>query len=73
MRSLRELLSALRMSPEERHADCCERSLEALYDCECPRSHPLGDPEQAAIESERRRVAGGYASSGTSGTNRTSS
>ncbi len=73
MRSLRELLEALRMSPEERRAECCERSLEALYDCECPRAHPLGDPEQAAIEAERRRVAHDYASSAISGTKRTSS
>jgi hypothetical protein len=58
MRSLRELLAALRISPEERQATCCERSLEALYDCECrPSAHPLADPEQAAVEAQRQRVA----------------
>ncbi|MDP9344144.1 MAG: hypothetical protein M3P44_00180 [Actinomycetota bacterium] len=71
MRSLRELLAALRISPEERQSTCCERSLEALYDGECRTAHPLADQEQAAIEAERRRVAHG--SPAMSGTNRTSS
>jgi hypothetical protein len=71
MRSLRELLSRLRISPEERQSTCGERSLEALYDCECRDAHPLGDPEQAAIEAERRRIDHG--SPAISGTNRTSS
>jgi hypothetical protein len=57
MRSLRELLAALRISPEERQSACGERSMEALYDCECRDAHPLADPEQAAIEAERRRVS----------------
>ncbi|MGZ6694514.1 MAG: hypothetical protein ACXVFL_02610 [Solirubrobacteraceae bacterium] len=65
------MLTALRISPEDRRADCAERCMEALYDCERPPAHPLGDPEQAAIEAERRRVAHGMPA--TSGTNRTSS
>jgi hypothetical protein len=71
MRSLRELLAALRISPEERQSTCGERSLESIYDCECRTAHPLADPEQAAIEAERRRLSHG--SPAMSGTNRTSS
>ena len=71
MRSLRELLAQLRIPPEERQSTCGERSLEALYDCECRHGHPLADPEQAAIEAERRRVDHG--SPAMSGTKRTSS
>jgi hypothetical protein len=65
MRSLRELLAALRISPEDRRADCCERSFEALYDCERPPAHVLGEPEQAVIEAERRRIDHSPAMSGT--------
>ena len=71
MRSLRELLDRLRISPEERQSACGERSLESLYDCECRAAHPLAEPEQAAVEAERRRVAHG--SPAMSGTKRTSS
>jgi hypothetical protein len=71
MRSLRELLSRLRISPEERQSTCGERSLEALYDCECRDAHRLADPEQAAVEAERRRIDHGTPA--MSGTKRTSS
>lgn len=71
MRSLRELLSTLRFSPEERRADCCERCFEALYENERPPAHVLGEEEQAVIEAERRRLD--HASPAMSGTKRTSS
>jgi hypothetical protein len=51
---LSRLIAALRISPEERQADCAERCLEVLCD---PERAPagLGEHEEATIEAERRR------------------
>jgi hypothetical protein len=52
---LKRLVAAIRISPEERRADCAERCLELLCDSErAPGAH-LGEPEEAAIEAARRR------------------
>jgi hypothetical protein len=51
----RRLIAALRMSPEERQADCAERCLEVLCDAERAPAASLGEHEEAAIEAERRR------------------
>ena len=55
MALLKRLVAAIRISPEERQADCAERCLELLCDSErAPGAH-LGEPEEAAIEAARRR------------------
>ena len=52
---LSRLIAALRISPEERQADCAERCLEVLCDAErAPAAH-LGEHEEAVIEATRRR------------------
>jgi hypothetical protein len=51
----KRLLDALRMTPEERRTDCAERCLELLCDAERAPAARLGEPEEAAIEAERRR------------------
>jgi hypothetical protein len=51
----KRLLDALRMTPEERQADCAERCLELLCDAERAPGARLGEHEEAAIEAERRR------------------
>jgi hypothetical protein len=52
---LKRLAAAIRVSPEERHAECAERCLEVLCDPErAPAAH-LGEHEEAAIEAARRR------------------
>ena len=52
---LSRLIAALRISPEERQADCAERCLELLCDSErAPAAH-LGEHEEAVIEAQRRR------------------
>jgi hypothetical protein len=68
---MKRMLAAIRVSPEERHAECAERCLELLCDPERAPAMRLGEHEEAAIEAERRRWEG-YGSR-TSGTNRTSS
>ncbi len=55
---LRRLIAALRISPEERQADCAERCLEVLCDAERAPAARLGEHEEAAIEAERRRWEG---------------
>jgi hypothetical protein len=51
----RRLVAAIRISPEERRADCAERCLEVLCDPErAPGAH-LGEHEEAVIEAARRR------------------
>jgi hypothetical protein len=52
---LSRLIAALRISPEERRADCAERCLEVLCDPERASGAGLGEHEEAAIEAERRR------------------
>jgi hypothetical protein len=52
---LRRLIAALRISPEERQADCAERCLEVLCDAERAPAARLGEHEEAAIEAQRRR------------------
>jgi hypothetical protein len=52
---LRRLIAALRISPEDRQADCAERCLEALCDSERAPAVRLGEHEEAAIEAQRRR------------------
>jgi hypothetical protein len=52
---LRRLIEALRISPEERHAECAERCMELLCDAERAPATKLGEHEEAAIEAERRR------------------
>ena len=54
MALLRRLMDAIRISPEERQADCAERCLEVLCDHERTTAG-LGEHEEAAIEAERRR------------------
>ena len=45
----------MRISPEERQAECAERCLEVLCDPERAPAARLGEPEEAAIEAARRR------------------
>jgi hypothetical protein len=52
---LSRLVAALRISPEERQADCAERCLEVLCDPERASAARLGEHEEAAIEAQRRR------------------
>ena len=52
---LRRLIAALRISPEDRQADCAERCLEVLCDSERAPAVRLGEHEEAAIEAQRRR------------------
>ncbi len=52
------VIAAIRVSPEERHAECAERCLELLCDPERAPAARLGEHEQAAIEAERRRWEG---------------
>jgi hypothetical protein len=52
---LRRLIASLRVSPEERHAECAERCLEVLCDPERAPGAKLGEHEEAAIEAQRRR------------------
>lgn len=52
---LRRLIAALRISPEDRQADCAERCLEVLCDSERAPAARLGEHEEAAIEAQRRR------------------
>jgi hypothetical protein len=52
---LKRLVAAIRISPEERHAECAERCLELLCDSERAPAARLGEHEEAAIEAERRR------------------
>jgi hypothetical protein len=51
---LSRLIAALRISPEERQAECAERCLEMLCDSERAPAG-LGEHEEAAIEAQRRR------------------
>jgi hypothetical protein len=53
--ALKRMLAAIRVSPEERHAECAERCLELLCDPERAPAARLGEHEEAAIEAERRR------------------
>jgi hypothetical protein len=53
--SLSRLIAALRISPEERRAECAERCLEVLCDPERASAARLGEHEEAAIEAARRR------------------
>jgi hypothetical protein len=52
---LRRLVAAIRISPEERQAECAERCLEVLCDHERAPAARLGEHEEAAIEASRRR------------------
>jgi hypothetical protein len=52
---LRRLVAAIRISPEERQAECAERCLELLCDSERAPVARLGESEEAAIEASRRR------------------
>ena len=58
MALLTRLIAALRISPEERRAECAERCLELLCDAERASAARLGEPEEAAIEAARRRWEG---------------
>ena len=55
MALLRRLAAAIRISPEERHAECAERCLEVLYDAERAPAARLGEHEEAVIDAQRRR------------------
>ena len=55
MALLRRLLAAIRISPEERRAECAERCLEVLCDAERAPAARLGEHEEAVIEAQRRR------------------
>ena len=55
MALLRRIVEAIRISPEERRADCAERCLEVLCDSERAPAARLGEHEEAAIEATRRR------------------
>ena len=55
MALLRRLLDAIRISPEERQAECAERCMEVLCDHERAPAARLGEHEEAAIEASRRR------------------
>jgi hypothetical protein len=59
MALLRRLMDAIRISPEERHAECAERCLEVLCDHERASSVRMAEHEEAAIEAVRRRWEGG--------------
>jgi hypothetical protein len=52
---LQRLVAAIRISPEERQADCAERCLELLCDAERASGARLGEHEEAVIEASRRR------------------
>jgi hypothetical protein len=52
---LRRIVDAIRISPEERQAECAERCLEVLCDHERAPAARLGEHEEAAIEASRRR------------------
>jgi hypothetical protein len=52
---LRRIVAAIRISPEERQAECAERCLEVLCDAERAPAARLGEHEEAAIEATRRR------------------
>jgi hypothetical protein len=52
---LRDWLAELRMTPEERREACADRCQEVLFDSERGPAAQLGEPEEAAIEAERRR------------------
>jgi len=52
---LSRIFAALRISPEERQAECAERCLEVLCDSERAPAARLGEHEEAAIEATRRR------------------
>jgi hypothetical protein len=52
-------MDAIRISPEERRAECAERCLEVLCDHERASAARLGEHEEAAIEAVRRRWEGG--------------
>jgi hypothetical protein len=56
-RTLREWIAELRISPEERRDACADRCRELLFDAERAPATQLGEPEEAAIEAERRRWA----------------
>jgi hypothetical protein len=58
MALLRRLMDAIRISPEERRAECAERCLEVLCDPERASAARLGEHEEAAIEAARRRWEG---------------
>jgi hypothetical protein len=53
-RTLRELVAAVRLTPEEAEAARAGQCLEALYDQERCACHDLGEREEAAVEAERR-------------------
>ena len=55
MALLRRIVDAIRISPEERQAECAERCLEVLCDHERAPAARLGEHEEAAIEASRRR------------------
>ena len=59
MALLRRIMDAIRISPEERQAECAERCLEVLCDPERASAARLGEHEEAAIEAARRRWEGG--------------
>jgi hypothetical protein len=54
-RTLRELLSDLRLSPDEAAEARAGECMEALFDQERCACHDLGEREEAAVEAERRR------------------
>jgi hypothetical protein len=58
MSLLRRLMDTIRISPEERHAECAERCLEVLCDPERASAARMGEHEEAAIEAVRRRWEG---------------
>ncbi len=58
MSLVRRLMDAIRISPEERQAECAERCLEVLCDPERATATRLGEHEEAAIEAARRRWEG---------------
>ena len=58
MALLRRIMDAIRISPEERQAECAERCLEVLCDPERASAARLGEHEEAAIEAARRRWEG---------------
>ena len=56
-RTLRELLSHLRLSPDEAADARTDECMESLFDQERCACHDLGEREEAALEAERRRWA----------------
>jgi hypothetical protein len=54
-RTLRELLSELRYTPEEAQDARAGHCMEALFDAERCECHALGEREEAELEAERRR------------------